>query len=52
MENCRKKEENKIRSIMFYPKKHCALDKANRDLGTKSTSCGIMLILHSSQAID
>lgn len=44
---------NSNKSIIFPPpKKHCAFDKANRDLETKSTSCGTMLILHSSQAID
>lgn len=40
------------KSIIFDPKKHCAFDKANRDLETKCMSFGIMLILHSSQAID
>lgn len=40
------------KGIIFCPKKHCVFDKANRDLETKSTSGGIMLILHSSQAID
>lgn len=54
--NVRKKKKI-TKSIIFYPtpyppKMHCAPDKANTHLGSKSTSCGIMLILHSSQAID
>lgn len=50
----RKKEKKKLKALFFTKKKkmHCAPDKANTHLGSKSTSCGIMLILHSSQAID